>query len=65
MCTIYGQLMDDKRAEVSKLLCCGDFRNGFWKHTCPACGTALMVAFTCKSRLPLLLPYKAIWMVNL
>ncbi len=47
----YGEMTQDKMAEVYKLLSCGDYRNGFRKHTCPDCGTVLMVPFTCKSRL--------------
>jgi hypothetical protein len=48
---LYGGLSVEKIFEVSKLLSCGDYRNGFRKHTCPECGTVLMVPFTCKSRL--------------
>ena len=47
----YGELTPEKSFEVSKLLSCGDYRNGFRKHICPECGTVLMVPFTCKSRL--------------
>ncbi len=47
----YGVLAIDKTFEVSKLLSCGDYRNGFRKHTCPDCETVLMVPFSCKPRL--------------
>ncbi|TFH38590.1 MAG: IS91 family transposase [Chrysiogenales bacterium] len=47
----YGELTSEKCFEVSKLLSCGDYRNGFRKHECPECGTVMMVPFTCKSRL--------------
>jgi hypothetical protein len=65
--SLYGPLTDDKIAEVSKLLSCGDFRNGFRKHTCPDCGTVLMVPFTCKSRLCLSCYRKKLfgWSMNL
>ncbi|MFC1669902.1 hypothetical protein ACFL20_05865 [Spirochaetota bacterium] len=27
---------------------CGNFSNGFSRHTCPECGTMLIVPFACK-----------------
>ncbi|OGO16779.1 MAG: hypothetical protein A2Z02_01185 [Chloroflexi bacterium RBG_16_48_7] len=33
----YGELTVEKIFEVSKLLSCGDYWNGFRKHTCPDC----------------------------
>ena len=47
----YGPLDDEAIQEVKKLLACGNYRNGFRRHTCPACGTVLIVPFSCKSRL--------------
>ena len=63
----YGDLTDDRISEVIKLLSCGDYRNGFRKHTCPECGTVLMVPFTCKSRLCLSCYRKKLygWSMNL
>ncbi|TFH39636.1 MAG: hypothetical protein E4G96_08890 [Chrysiogenales bacterium] len=63
----YGELTGEKRFEVSRLLACGDFRNGFRKHTCPECGTVLMVPFSCKSRLCLSCHRKKLygWSMNL
>ncbi len=51
----------------SKLISCGDYRNGSRKHVCPECGTALMVPFTCKSRLRLSCYRKKLygWSMNL
>ena len=48
---MYGPLDDEKCDEVKKLIACGTFSNGFQRHTCPECGTVLIVPFTCKSRL--------------
>ncbi len=63
----YGELTSEKCFEVSKLLSCGDYRNGFRKHVCPDCGTVLMVPFTCKSRLCLSCYRKKLygWSMNL
>ena len=63
----YGPLPVKKKAEVAKLLRCGDFNNGFRKHTCPDCGTVLVVPFTCKSRLCLSCYRKKLygWSINL
>jgi len=65
--SLYGELSVEKTAEVNKLLSCGDYRNGFRKHVCPACGTVLMVPFTCKSRLCLSCYRKKLygWSMNL
>jgi hypothetical protein len=63
----HGRLSAEKISEASKLLSCGDYRNGFRKHTCPGCGTVLMVPFTCKSRLCLSCYRKKLygWSMNL
>ncbi len=63
----YGPLDDDKIREVKKLVRCGKFQNGFQRHTCPACGTVLVVPFTCKSRLCLSCYRKRLfgWSLNL
>jgi len=63
----YGDLTPEKCFEASKLLSCGDYRNGFRKHVCPECGTVLMVPFTCKSRLCLSCYRKKLygWSMNL
>ena len=47
----FGELKEGKISEVQKLLDCGDFKNGYRKHTCDNCGTVFIVPFTCKSRL--------------
>jgi hypothetical protein len=39
---IYGELSGEKIFEVLKLLSCGDYRNGFRKHTCPDCGAQMI-----------------------
>jgi len=64
---LYGGLTPEKCFEASKLLSCGDYRNGFRKHACPECGTVLMVPFTCKSRLCLSCYRKKLygWSMNL
>ncbi len=64
---VYGGLPGEKALEVSKLLSCSDYRNGFRKHVCPDCGTVLMVPFTCKSRLCLSCYRKKLygWSMNL
>jgi len=42
---IYGPLSEDKADEVIKLIQCGEFKNGFQYHTCPDCGSVLVVPF--------------------
>ncbi|MFC1669030.1 hypothetical protein ACFL20_01445 [Spirochaetota bacterium] len=44
--TFYGQLDSRKYIEVGKLIRCGKFSNGFIRHTCPECGTILIVPFS-------------------
>ncbi len=46
---LYGPLDEEKTEEVHKLIRCGKYQNGFRMHTCPDCGTILVVPFTCKS----------------
>ncbi len=43
---IYGSLGKEKIIEVKKLIDCGNFRNGFQRHTCLDCGTVLIVPFS-------------------
>jgi hypothetical protein len=64
---IYGPLSEEKSDEVIKLIKCGKFKNGFQRHTCPDCGTVLVVPFTCKSRLCLSCARKRLfgWSLNL
>ncbi len=64
---IYGPLTDEKKNQVRKLIRCGKFQNGFQRHTCPNCGTVLVVPFTCKSRLCLSCARKRLfgWSLNL
>ena len=64
---MYGPLDDEKCDEVKKLIACGTFSNGFQRHTCPECGTVLIVPFTCKSRLCLSCARKRLfgWTLNL
>ncbi len=62
-----GPLDDEKLDEVKKLIECGEFSNGFQRHTCPDCGTVLIVPSTCKSRLCLSCARKRLfgWTFNL
>ncbi|TAL38084.1 MAG: IS91 family transposase [Spirochaetes bacterium] len=64
---LYGPLDEEKAEEVHKLIRCGKYQNGFRMHTCPDCGTILVVPFTCKSRLCLSCYRKKIfgWSIHL
>jgi hypothetical protein len=48
---LYGELTPEKISEVSKLLSCGDYRNGFRKHICPECGAKMIesAVFSCQA----------------
>jgi hypothetical protein len=63
----YGPLTGPAIWEARKLIACGSYRNGFRRHTCPDCGTVLIVPFTCKSRLCLSCYRKKIfgWSIHL
>ena len=63
----YGPLTGPAIWEVRKLIACGSYRNGFRRHTCPDCGTVLIIPFTCKSRLCLSCYRKKIfgWSIHL
>lgn len=63
----FGNLTREKIDEVTKLIDCGQFTNGFVFHTCPTCGTKLAIPFTCKSRLCLSCRRKSLfgWSVHL
>jgi hypothetical protein len=63
----YGPLTGPAVWEAEKLIACGSYRNGFRRHTCPDCGTVLIVPFTCKSRLCLSCYRKEIfgWSIHL
>ena len=63
----YGPLTGPAKWEVRKLILCGSYQSGFRRHTCPDCGTVLIVPFTCKSRLCLSCYRKKIfgWSIHL
>ncbi|MFC1670904.1 transposase zinc-binding domain-containing protein, partial [Spirochaetota bacterium] len=64
---LYGSFNNTKILEVKKLIRCGKFSNGFTRHSCPECGTILIIPFTCKSRLCLSCYRKRLfgWSINL
>jgi hypothetical protein len=45
-----GELTDHQKAEVEKMLGCGDPENGFATFMCLECGEMVRVSFSCKSR---------------
>ncbi len=64
---IYGPLTAPAVWEVCKLIIYGSYLNDFQRHTCPDCGTVLIVPFMCKSRLCLSCYRKKIfgWSIHL
>ncbi|MGL4370942.1 MAG: IS91 family transposase, partial [Spirochaetota bacterium] len=63
----YGHISPEKHSEVTKLLECGVFSNGFVSHECSQCGTKIIIPFTCKSRLCVSCRSKSLfsWSLNL
>lgn len=45
-----GQATSHQRAEVEKMLGCGDPANGYATYICLTCGDQIQVCFSCKSR---------------
>jgi len=45
-----GEVTEDQRSEVEKMLGCGDESNGFATYICLDCGASKRVGFSCKSR---------------